>query len=287
VVIPTIRKEGSEVWVSFNPELPEDETYKRWVINPPPGAVVVKTSYQDNLWLSQTSRTRIEHMKATDPATYDVIYGGATKSVLEGAIYAQEMRAADVGGRITRVPYDPTKPVHTFWDLGWGDMTSIWFVQIYPFEFRLIDYEDGSRQNLNHYLRRLQERPYVYGTDFLPHDAKAHSLGTGRSVEELMREAGRKVTVLPRLSIGDGINAARTIFPNCWFEAEKCAEGLQHLRRYRYGEIQTLGAPTREPLHDEASHAADAFRQVAIGAKAPKSKPPAKEPYRRQATAWS
>jgi phage terminase large subunit len=111
-------------------------------------------------------------------------------------------------------------------------------------------------------------------------------------VEELMRAAGRKVKVLDALSVADGINAARTVFPQVWFDAEKCADGLQHLRRYRYGEIKTLGTsdnpvPTREPLHDLASHAADAFRQFAVGVKPPKQEAPKKPPVYRQSTAWS
>lgn len=274
VVIPTIRKEGSEIWLSFNPELGTDETYLRWVKNPPPGAVVVRTSYEDNLWLSDTSRRRIEEMKERDPATYDCIYGGATRSATEGAVYRAEIAAVEKEGRLTRVPYDRSKPVDTFWDLGWADNVSIWFAQAFPFEFRLIDFLDGNREALAHYLRLLQERGYVYGTHWLPHDARAHSLGSGKSIEELMRAAGLKVRIVPSLSLADGINAARTVFPQCWFDAEKCAEGFQYLRRYKYGVIQKLGVPTNEPIHDDASHAADGFRYFAIGSKTPKKEAP-------------
>jgi phage terminase large subunit len=287
VIIPTIRKQGSEIWVSFNPELDSDECYKRWVLNPPPDAVVVRTSWQDNRWLSQTSRDRIELLKERDPDTYDVIYGGATRSAFEGAVYRAEIAAMEKEGRLTKVPYDPAKPVETFWDLGYGDNTAIWFAQAFPFEYRIIDYLDGEREPLSYYLRLLQNRGYVYGTHWLPHDARAKSLGTGKSIEELTRAAGLKVAIVPSLSIKDGINAARNIFPLCWFDSEKCAEGVQHLRRYRYGVIQTLGVPTREPLHDEASHAADGFRYLAVGIKAPRKEPPKTEHVRRVITPWS
>lgn len=289
VVLPTIRKEGSEIWVSFNPELPTDDTYVRFVVKPPPGAVVVRTSYLDNIWLSSTSRARIEALKESDPETFDVIYGGATRNTLKGAVYAKEIAAAEKENRITKVPYDPTKPVHTFWDLGWADQVSIWFVQVFPFEYRVIDFAEGSREAIPHYLRLLQERGYVYGTDYLPHDARAHNLGTGKSIQELMKEAGRRVQIVPSLSIADGINAVRTIFPQVWFDAEKCSPGLQYMRRYKYGEIKTLGTPTNEPLHDDASHAADAFRMMAVGVKRASSAPPAKKPWSgtRRATAWS
>ncbi len=287
VVIPTIRKEGSEIWVSFNPELPSDETFLRWVTNPPPGAVVVRTSYEDNIWLSETSRAKIEHLRASDPETFDVIYGGATKSAIEGAIYKAEIALMEKEGRITKVPYDATVPVHTFWDLGWGDLYSIWFVQAFPFECRLIDYAEGCHQSVADCVKLLQSKPYVYGTDYLPHDATSHNMATGKSVEGVMRSLGRKVTVLPRLSIAEGINAVRTIFPQCWIDAEKCADGLQGLRRYRYGVVETLGVPTREPLHDAASHPADAFRQMAVGIKPPRKQPPKGAQAPRPVSAWS
>ena len=185
------------------------------------------------------------------------------------------------------MPYDATKPVHTFWDLGWADNTAIWFVQSFPFEYRVIDYEDGSQQTLKYYLNLLQSKGYVYGTHHLPHDARAKNLGTGRSVEELMRAAGFKVSIVPMLSIADGINAARTIFPQCWFDGEKCADGLQMLRRYRYGEVKTLGVPSKEPLHDDSSHAADAWRMVGVAMKAPKKSPPPADRPRPVMSAWS
>lgn len=286
-VIPTIRKDGSEIWLSFNPQLPTDETYIRWVVKPPAGTLAIRTSYKDNRWLSGTSLRKIEALRLSDPESYDVIYGGATRNTLAGAIYAKEMAAAEKSGRITRVGYDATKPVHTFWDLGWADQVAIWFVQAFPWEYRLIDFASGSREALPYYLKLLQDRSYVYGTDYLPHDARAHSLGTGKSIEELMRAAGRKVSIVPSLSVADGINAVRTIFPQCWFDGEKCSDGLQYLRRYRYGEIKTLGTPTAEPLHDENSHGADAFRMVAVGMKLPKTAPPPKTPVQRQVTKWS
>ena len=105
----------------------------------------------------------------------------------------------------------------------------------------------------------------MYGTDYLPHDAGATSLGAkGRTVENLFRDAGRSTVVLPRIGILDGINAARTIFPNCWFDAEKCAEGLTCLRRYRYDVDPDTGLFSNKPLHDEFSHGADAFRYLAV-----------------------
>lgn len=269
VLIPTIRKDGSEIWISFNPELETDETYKRFVLNPHPGGLPIKINWSDNPWFPDVLRQEMEHLKAKDPDSYEHVYEGMCKQTVEGAIYKTELLAADKEGRISRVPYDPTKPVHTFWDLGFGDNTSIWFAQSIGFEFRLIDFLSASQQALQWYVKAIQNRPYVYGTDYLPHDARAHELGSGRSIEEQLRGFGRKVQIVRKLSIVDGIQAARTIFPKCWFDAEKCADGVQALRHYRYEKDDKLASLKKEPLHDWASHPADAFRYFAVAIREP------------------
>lgn len=263
-LIPTIRKDGSEIWISFNPELETDETYRRFVVNPPAGAIVRRVNWSDNPWFPQVLRAEMEDLKARDYDAYQNIWEGHCRQTLDGAIYAREIREATAAGRICRVPYDRAKAVQTFWDLGRADMTSIWFVQQVGFEYRLIDFYQNRGHDLSHYLRELQARPYVYGTDWLPHDAQAALLGAPRTIEQQMLDAGRRVQIVPRLSVADGINAARTLFPNCWFDSDKCADGLNALRRYRYGINPQTGQWTAEPLHDDASHAADALRYFAL-----------------------
>jgi phage terminase large subunit len=265
VLIPTVRKPDSRIIVSFNPELDTDATYQMFVANPPPNSIVVKVNYNDNPWFPDVLRAEMEHLKETDPDAYLTTWLGHCRQTLSGAIYAKEIRQATEEGRITKVPYDPTKPVHCFYDLGWADNTSIWFTQICGFEYHIIDYLENSQKPLNHYLQILQNKGYIYGTDWLPHDAQSKQLGTGRSIEEMMRAAGRNVRIVPKLSVADGINAARTVFANCWFDAEKCADGLQCLRRYRYDVDQQTGQFSKMPLHDSASHGADAFRYLSIG----------------------
>jgi phage terminase large subunit len=272
VLIPTIRKEGSEIWISYNPELETDETHQRFAVNPPPEAEVVSINWRDNPWFPSTLRAEMEHLKAKDPDAYQHVYEGMCKQVVEGAIYKNELLLADKEERICRVPYDATKPVHTFWDLGFADKTSIWFAQSIGFEFRLIDYLDGSQQALQFYLKTLQDKGYVYGTHYLPHDAKAHQLGSGRSIEEQIRAAGLKVEVVPRLSVEDGIAAARAIFGKCWFDKDKCADGIQALRHYRYEYDEDLRTYKKVPLHDWSSHTADAFRMFAVAIREPQRK---------------
>jgi phage terminase large subunit len=191
------------------------------------------------------------------------VYLGECRLTLDGAIYARELRECTEEGRVCAVPYDRTKPVNVYFDLGWQDLTAVWFVQHVAGEVRLIDYLEDSQRAFDHYLRELQRKGYVYGTVWLPHDAQAKSLGTGRSIEEMARGAGWRVRIVPRLSVADGINAARTQFPAMWFDRERCADGLQALRHYRY-DLDANGQFSRNPLHDAASHGADALRYVAV-----------------------
>lgn len=268
-LIPTIRKDGSEIWVSFNPELDTDETYKRFVVNPSPRAKTCLINWRDNPWFPKELKLEMEELKAKDHDEYEHIYEGATTSAVKEAVYKAELRAAELGGRICRVPYDATHPVHTFWDLGYGDMVSIWFAQAIAFEYRIIDYYENSRQAIDFYIQALQAKGYSYGTCVLPWDGGAKQLGSGRSIEELIRAKGYRTRVLPQWRVADGINAVRTIFPQCYFDSEKCADGLSGLRRYQWGPIPASGVLKREPLHDAASHPADALRCLAVWIKAP------------------
>ena len=263
-LIPTIRKDGSEIWVTYNPELETDETHQRFVINPPAGAVTVKINWNDNPWFPQTLLREKDDLKARDPDAYQNIWEGHCRVTLDGAVYARELRQAQEEGRIRSVPYDAAKPVHTFFDLGWADNTSIWFAQTVGGELRLIDYYSNNQMPIQHYITVLQDKGYLYGADWLPHDARAKTLATGRSVEEIMLAAGRKVRIVPNLSISDGINAARTIFNRCYFDEAKCAEGLQSLRHYRFDVDPGTNQLSGRPLHDHHSHAADAFRYFAV-----------------------
>ena len=289
-VIPTIlRKTGAEIWISFNPELEGDETYQRFVVHPPPSARVVKTSFRDNPFLSAEIKAAIEHMKLTDPAEYEHVYEGVCRPAVQGAVYKEQLVAAEKEGRITRVPYDASRPVDTFWDLGFGDNVSIWFAQSIGFEFRLIDFVSDSLKDVSHYLGEMGKRPYNYRTAFLPHDARAKTLAAGgRSVQQLVEAGGYKVRIVPALSLVDGMAAVRTIFNRCWFDADKCAEGIQALKHYKYEFDEALGTFKREPLHDWTSHPADAFRYFAVSIREPeREKEKAKAQQRRPVvTAW-
>jgi hypothetical protein len=196
------------------------------------------------------------------------------EAALVGAYFGPLMEAAERDSRIGEVPYDPNLPVITAWDLGIGDSTAIWFAQVSGGEIRLIDYYEAAGVGLDHYARILRERGYAYGDAFLPHDARQSELGTGRTRLETMRLLGiaGAQRIVPRLTVDDGINAARVILPRCRFDAARTARGIEALRQYRraWHDERKMFADT--PLHDWASHGADAFRYLAVGLREPASR---------------
>jgi phage terminase large subunit len=182
-----------------------------------------------------------------------------------GAYYASLLGEAERAGRIGRVPYDPALRVDTAWDLGVDDYTAVWFFQQAGREVRVIDYFETSGQGLEAIVREaIAGKPYVWGTHHLPHDVMARELGTGRSRYETLRSLG-----LSRIDAGtatdpeERVNAARLMIPMCWFDAERCALGLERLRAYRKRWSRSNHAYAG-PLHDQASHGADAFGEFAL-----------------------
>lgn len=180
-----------------------------------------------------------------------------------GAYYGKLMgQAAD---RITGVPYEPTSQVWTAWDLGIRDATAIWFAQVVGREIRIIDYYEATGADLGHYVREISQRPFLYAGHIVPHDAQAKELGTGKSRLEVLESLGLKnITVAAMHRVEDGINAVRTIIPRCWFDARKCARGVDALKLYRAEYDDKLQALKPRPVHDWTSHAADAFRYLAM-----------------------
>ena len=282
ILLPTIRKEGSEVWITFNPELVTDYTYKRFVLAPSgtvlrrvgnlvetDDAFVVKMTWADNPWFPEVLRKEKDDLALRDPDAYLNVWEGHCRQALEGAVFAKELRDATNLGRITIVPWNRETPVDTFWDLGRRDQTSIWFAQRVGMQWRMLAYFEDTSEDIHYYLRHCQSRPYTYGTFYLPHDAKNKLLGAKRSIEQIVRDSGRKVQIVERTRKKvNAINAARIIFPNCWFDEVECQEGIERLRHYRY-EISEGGARSEEPKHDESSNAADAFMTLAQAIRGP------------------
>ena len=279
-LIPTIRKEKSEIWISFNPELESDETYQRFVLNPPANSKVVKINWSDNPWFPETLRLEKDALKARDIEAYNTVWEGLCRQTVDGAVFAREVQMAELEDRITKVAYDPSKPVHAVFDLGWSDATAIWFVQFIGMETRLIRYIEDSQKTITDYLAKMQTFGYVYDTLWLPHDAENKTLAAaGRSIEQIVKAGGYKTKIIPRTPIVDSINAARTLFRNCWFDRENCHDGLQCLRHYRYEVDPETKQFGKNPLHDQYSHGADAFRMLGLMVNEPKKRAPARPNY--------
>jgi phage terminase large subunit len=263
ILTPTIRKPGSEIWVSFNPELDTDPTYQRFVVNPPEGAVVEAINYGDNPWFPKELEAERLDLQRRDPTAYENVWEGRCRRSVDGAVYAREIDEMYAQGRFTNVPYDPVLRVHTVWDLGWADSMSIIFCQRVASEMRCIDYIEDSYKRLDEYVEMLNARGYNYGTDYIPHDGASRDIKTGRSTEEVLRAMKRRVVVIPRGDVEEGIKAARLAFPRTYFDKTKTAVLVNHLKRYRRHIPQSTNTPG-SPVHDEHSHGADAFRELAL-----------------------
>lgn len=195
-----------------------------------------------------------------------------------GAIYRAELTAAREDGRIRVVSYDARLPVHTAWDLGVGDSTSIWFAQQAGTEIRLIDYYEASGEGLQHYAKVLQAKPYAYGRHIAPHDIEVRELGTGKSRKEIGRELGLRFETLPQMRLEDGINAVRMAFNRLWFDEKRCARGIDCIANYRRDWNDKLGEFKATPVHDTYSHGADSLRYLVMGLRDAKKSAPIKYP---------
>lgn len=187
-------------------------------------------------------------------------------AAVQGAYFGRLMGEALESGRIGNYPVDPSRPVHTAWDLGMDDATSIWFWQVSA-DGRWVDvvaYYEARGQGLPFYVRELQSRGLVYGKHIAPHDIEVRELGSGKSRREIAASLGLRFDVAPRLGVVDGIEAARVLLPRCRFHHEECKAGIEALRQYRQQYNDRLGRYADTPLHDWTSHAADAFRTLAV-----------------------
>lgn len=205
--------------------------------------------------------------KIMDEDEYNQEYECSWTASIKGAYYGKQLAEAQEQDRIGKVPYDPRLPVQTAWDLGVGDSTAIWFFQVLGQEVRIIDYHEDSGEGLPYYAKILDQRGYKYGDHWAPHDIQVRELGSGKSRIETAKMLGIQFRIVPNLSIDDGIHAVRNTIPRCWFDGKKCELGLQALRNYRKEFDDRRQEYKPRPLHDWSSHAADAFRYLAVGLK--------------------
>jgi phage terminase large subunit len=213
------------------------------------------------------------------PDEYAQEFECSFEASVKGAIYARELEAVRSGGRVCSVPYDPALPVDTDWDLGIGDAMSVWFSQsTRSGEVRLIDYHEASGEGFPYYANLLSAKGYVYGTHWAPHDIAVRELGSGKSRLEVAAGFGLRFEVTPRIhgaagiEVEEGIAAVRLLLPRCWFDAVKCKRGIEALMHYRRDYNRSLNEFKATPVHDWASHGADAFRGLAVRHQTPREK---------------
>ncbi len=209
------------------------------------------------------------------------------QETLAGAYYGDQMKQARKDGRITRVPVDPGLAVDTWWDLGMDDSTTIWFIQRHGMEYRAVDYYENNGEGLAHYAKVLQDKGYSYGEHVAPHDIAVRELGSGQSRIDRARELGIRFSQSPRLPVVDGIEEVRNIIPLCWFDEEACDEGIRSLEAYRKEWDERLGRYRAKPLHNWASHGADAFRTGAQHRGNSRAKAVSRPVKRVNATGWT
>ena len=269
------------VWPEiFRPALSDRQGWAVW-IGTPKGKNEFWSIYDyaknhGDEWLCMTLKASLTGLISADELAdarksmsqdeYDQEFECSFDAAIKGAYYGTLMREAEEEGRIKPLKYEPRLPVHTAWDLGIGDSTAIWFVQQHMGEVRVIDYYESFGVGLDHYAKVLQDRKYVYGEHILPHDAAVADLSTGKARVQTLASLGINGRVLDREgNIDDGIAAVRSLLPNCWFDAEKCAHGIECLKQYRCEYDEERKIYSNRPRHDWTSHAADAFRYLARG----------------------
>ena len=278
---PTIRAPGSELWFSWNPRLKNDPV-DAMLRGPekPSNSVVIRANWNDNPWLpDELEQERQDCLRAT-PDQYDHIWDGGYIAVADGAYFAKQMVAARNEGRLCRVAADPLMTLRAVWDIGGtgakADATAIWIVQYIGKEIRFLDYYEAVGQPLAAHVHWLRSNGYENALCILPHDGAAHDKVHQTTYEGALRQAGFAVEVVPNQGSGAAmqrIETARRLFPQMWFDAEKCSGGIDAISWYheKRDEKRNIGLG---PNHDWSSHAADAFGLVAVSYREPKSARP-------------
>ena len=270
ILINTLRAKGSEIWVTFNPELDSDEVYARFVVEGDPQAKVVKVTFRDNPWRSEVLEAERQRMKRLDPLEYDNIYEGNPRTAIPGALYTKEIAALIQQGRYRSVPYDPRLLVHSIWDVGWNDQTSVTFAQRLISEVRVIDYDEESFLRPDQWAGRIADRDYTYGGHWLPHDAAHERMEAGgkslkTQFEALFKELKVRgaVRIIPRVEDEEiRIRATRQMFPRVYMDRDKCSRLHECLRRVRRAIPQSTGEEGHV-IKDEFKHGADSFGELA------------------------
>lgn len=276
VLLPTIRRDppfgpferGSEIFIDFNPELISDETYQRFVVDPPEGTQVIQVNWIDNPWFPEMLRKQKDELRKKDYDSYLTVWEGKTRRALQGAIYAKELSTAIEDGRVNpNIKYDRSKGVIVAFDLGKSDMCSLWFMQQIGMEHHAIDFYENCGYGIDHYLEEIQNRKYLIQGIWLPHDGAHETQAAPKSIERQCKDVYKTpgiVRVVPRVGHTTKINALRALFPRLSINEATCSQGMLALQHYQYGVHPETGQRTTQPLHNWASHAASSISDYAV-----------------------
>jgi len=221
----------------------------------------IKLEAEQKWWYGARQATQGEDMLREFPSTPEEAWEQST----EGTYYAKQISYARKENRMCFLPYDDTIPVHTAWDLGYNDSTAIWFFQIAHKEIHVLEYIEGSGESLAHWLGVVKSKPYTYGHHLAPHDILVHEYSTGMTRQASARKLGINLVPVPKVDVIPGIDAVRSLLGRCWFDNERCASGIKCLENYRKEWDDRHSCWRSKPLHNFASHGADAFRTLATG----------------------
>jgi len=292
IIDPTIRKEKSEIWCTYNTRFKFDYLHKKFVIDePPPDSWVKLINYTDNQFFPDVLKKQMETMKERDYEKYLNVWEGQLKQLAQGAIFGKQIVDVKKNHRITYIPIQKNCEVDTFSDLGKNDQTAFWFMQRVGLEYRFIDYFEGRLEEVEYYTKFIKDIGYNYGTHYMPHDADHDRLGMVRNIREQFEDGGVKpIEIVPVISQKTAaIQMGRDVFPNCWFHlgkddkiadsecegylewlpdelntrSKRAERGFEALCNYRYKYNDDDKVFQRKPHHDWASNGSDAFLQFA------------------------
>lgn len=275
LIRPTLRKPGSRMVWTWNPEFDHDPIDKifRGPAGAPPNSIVREVSWRDNPWFGDSPlQAEMEHDYRVDPSNAEHVWGGQYISAIEGAYYAAQLAKVREDGRVSSLARDPILRVRAYWDLGRRDATAIWIAQFVGREIRVLDYLEGRGQELSYYIGQLRSHGWGDALCGLPHDGKHVTLIATGSAEEQLRAAGFEVQVTPNQGPGaalDRVEASRRLFPRIWFnDTPDVAGGMKALAAYheRRDETRNVGLG---PEHDWASDPADAFGLMCVAYEEP------------------
>lgn len=270
---PTIRKDGAELWFSWNPRNKTDpvddflRSDKR-----PPDAVVVEVNHKDNPWFPASLLKEMAEDRARDPEKAAHVWDGAYESAPGGNYYGAELAFLAAEKRIRDLSIDPALPVHTAWDLGAAGNMTTWLFQLDAMgQFRWVGFFEYEVSGLPYAAQTLkddrQARGYTWGTHLWPHDGKGTDIGSGERRCDMMQKLGFTVQVLDKTGVADGIEATRKMLRMSYFDEKRCAKGLDHIRGYRRKFDRVHDRFIEDPDKNGHDHTADGLRTAAMGQK--------------------